>query len=445
VQEEYDAILASFAKSCVSPLVVAPMMHNTANTECIIGEYIAACQFYGCDTNPGVLTAFRFSLPSLRVTANFHDADVLALAQVMIPRGNTTLKYIQRLDFTIAAKLGKVHGKRGFGSHGAFALAKIMQACDHVTDVRLSNHKVGPFGASAIFMAASQHPSLRTLQMRHCRIMERGGLAFAELVCQSQDCQLEEVDLSCNHIGLRGCIGIEQELSRRCEKGANDILVDLESNQVFQEIMNGVTHGLGIILAVVGSTLLSDQVKDLSTTHVRSCAVYSTSLLVLYTSSTLFHSFFSLQNTKYIFEVLDKCAIYILIAGSYTPFLQIVLGHEKLWSTYLLAFIWVCCLCGVTVEAFFPIWKHKALFSLAMYLGMGWSCVVCLPELVDILPSEAMNLLVLGGVGYTCGVPFFVRNHNLDHTIFHLFVLSGSIFHWLGIYWYLPLIGPPKV
>jgi hypothetical protein len=236
VQEQYDTILASFAKSCVSPLVVAPMMHNTANTECIIGEYIAACQFYGCDTNPGVLTAFRFSLPSLRVTANFHDADVLALAQVMIPRGNTTLKYIQRLDFTVAAKLGKVHGKRGFGSHGAFALAKIMQACDHVTDVRLSNHKVGPFGASAIFMAASQHPSLRTLQMRHCRIMERGGLAFAELVCQSQDCQLEEVDLSCNHIGLRGCIGIEQELSRRCEKGANDILVDLESNQVFQEV-----------------------------------------------------------------------------------------------------------------------------------------------------------------------------------------------------------------
>lgn len=75
-----------------------------------------------------------------------------------------------------------------------------------------------------------------------------------------------------------------------------------------------------------------------------------------------------------------------------------------------------------------------------MYLGMGWSCIVCLPELVSILPQPAMNLLVLGGLGYTCGVPFFVRNHNLDHTIFHLFVLSGSIFHWFGIYWYLPLL-----
>ena len=80
---------------------------------------------------------------------------------------------------------------------------------------------------------------------------------------------------------------------------------------------------LGIILAVVGTFLLSHRVKDLSTTHVVSCGVYSTSLMVLYTSSTCFHSFFSLQNTKYIFESLDKCAIYILIAGSYTSFLQV--------------------------------------------------------------------------------------------------------------------------
>lgn len=202
--------------------------------------------------------------------------------------------------------------------------------------------------------------------------------------------------------------------------------------------MNGVTHGLGIILAFVGSILLSNRIKHLTTTHVVSCGVYSTSLIVLYTSSTLYHSFFSMQHTKYIFEVLDKCAIYILIAGSYTPFLRVVLGHSKMWSVWLLAFIWTCCLCGIGVEAFYPLYKHKNLFSLAMYLGMGWSCVVCLPELVGILPQGAMKLLVLGGLGYTCGVPFFVRNHNLDHTIFHLFVLSGSIFHWFGIYLYLP-------
>lgn len=238
IQKEYNKIISSFPdnKSCVSPLVVAPMMHNTTNSETIIAEYIAACQFYGCNSNAGILTTFRFSLPSMRVTADFHDADMLALAQVLIRHGNTTLNYIQRLDFTLAAKEGKFHGKFGFRSNGAFALAKILQACDSIQDVRLSNHKVGPFGASAIFMAASTHPSMKILKMRHCRIFEGGGLAFAELICRSP--RLEEVDLSCNHIGLRGCIAIEQELSRRSqeESALTDIVVDLEANLVFQEV-----------------------------------------------------------------------------------------------------------------------------------------------------------------------------------------------------------------
>jgi len=149
-----------------------------------------------------------------------------------------------------------------------------------------------------------------------------------------------------------------------------------------------------------------------------------------------------MQNTKYIFEVLDKCAIYILIAGSYTPFLQIVLSHEPTYSIGLLAFIWVCCLLGIGVEAFCPSWKGKGKFSLAMYLGMGWSAAVCLPEVARVVPEGAMQLMILGGVGYTAGVPFFVRDNNLDHAIWHLFVLSGSFFHWCGIYFYVAKVPP---
>lgn len=104
--------------------------------------------------------------------------------------------------------------------------------------------------------------------------------------------------------------------------------------------------------------------------YVVSCAVYSTALVVLYLSSTLFHSFFALQRTRYIFQVFDLCAIYILIAGSYTPFLTIALHQKSAWSGPLLAFIWICCVSGIGVEAIFPLWKHKPTFSLAMYLGM---------------------------------------------------------------------------
>mmetsp|Transcript_20791 Transcript_20791/g.43813 ORF Transcript_20791/g.43813 Transcript_20791/m.43813 type:complete len:211 (+) Transcript_20791:2-634(+) len=208
---------------------------------------------------------------------------------------------------------------------------------------------------------------------------------------------------------------------------------------VFQEVMNCITHGLGIALGSFGTYLLSQQVQGLPSHYNRSCAIYSASLIVLYTSSTLYHSFFALQKTKFIFKVFDKCAIYLLIAGSYSPFLMIALHHLPHWSMYLLRFIWVCALSGIFVEASYPTWKHKSKFSLAMYLGMGWCCLVCLPDLVQVLPKEAMALMVAGGVSYTGGVPFFVRNNNLDHSIWHMFVLAGSVFHWLCVYWYVAI------
>jgi hemolysin III len=144
-----------------------------------------------------------------------------------------------------------------------------------------------------------------------------------------------------------------------------------------------------------------------------------------------------MKHTKYLFEVIDKCAIYILIAGSYTPFLQIVLRDYPMWSVGLLIFIWTACFLGVLVEAMCPTWKYKARFSLTMYLSMGWCCMICMGDLLRILPQGAVNLIVLGGVGYTSGVPFFVRNNNLDHSIWHLFVLAGSVIHWIGIYIYV--------
>lgn len=103
--------------------------------------------------------------------------------------------------------------------------------------------------------------------------------------------------------------------------------------------MNGVTHGIGTIVCIIGGLLLSNSVKDSTPIHKMSCAVYTTSLLVLYLSSTLYHSFFSLQHTKYIFMVLDKCAIYILIAGSYTPFMQILFHDRPVWSVGLLRYV----------------------------------------------------------------------------------------------------------
>jgi hemolysin III len=168
--------------------------------------------------------------------------------------------------------------------------------------------------------------------------------------------------------------------------------------------MNCVTHGLGIVLGTVGQYLLNKQVIGQPLHYTLSCAVYSASVITLYTSSTLYHSFFALRRTKFIFKVFDSCAIYLLIAGSYTPFLMIGLHHKPSLSARLLLFIWGCAISGILVAAFFPTWKHKSKFSLAMYLGMGWTCMVCVPDLLEVLPMNAVSLLVAGGVSYTGGV-----------------------------------------
>jgi len=412
------------------------------HTNPIMQEYISTTQIYGCrNVNAGVLTALRFSLPTLRVSGSFHDSDMLALSEILFRHCNGSLSHIKRLDFSVASREGKLHGKKGFGSHGAFTLSRVLCISQYIEEVFVQRNKIGPYGAAAIFAAIAKNSTMKTLVMRRCVLGERGALAFAEYIGQSTVTGLKEVDLSVNRIGFKGSIAIEEMLHEK-EKIGKSIDVDLEGNLVLQEVMNGVTHGLGIVLCVIGAVILTNRVKTHGRNHVVSCGVYSASLLVLYTSSTLYHSFFALKYTRYIFEVLDHCAIYILITGSYTPFLRIALENDPTASFYLLLFQWVCCVCGVFVEAFYNTWIHKPKFSLAMYLGMGWSCMICMPQFMEVLPTDAIKLLVLGGVGYTSGVPFFVRNNNLDHSIWHCFVLAGSIFHWFAVYLYVAPMTP---
>ena len=445
ILQKYDLEELGRQNSAASPLVLAPMSSATdtpsssATIERILTDYITACNFYGCGNriNAGVLTTLRFSLPSMRVSAAFYDADMLALTEILLRYGNGPLQYLHRLDFSIPSKEGHLHGKAGFRSHGALALAKVLQSTQHIKEVYVQRNHVGHYGASALFIACSTNPTVEKLVLRRCRVGERGALFFAELISSASECGLKDVDLSANHIGFRGTLAIEQALVERQAKDMSPIVIDLEGNLVFQEVMNGVTHGLGAVWAMVGAHLLSRRVQDMSHVHVISCAVYSTSLLVLYLSSTLYHSFFTMRNVKWIFEVVDKCAIYIVISGTYTPFLQVVLSQEPIFSVFLLGFQWMCCFLGICIEASYPAWKHRTVFSLIMYLAMGWSAVVCLPEVARILPANAMKLMVLGGVAYTVGIPFFVRNNNLDHSIWHVFVLAGSIFHWLCIYLYV--------
>ena len=253
--------------------LVLPGQNDGSTAESLIHQYISACHLFGAGDriNAGVLTTLRFSLPTLRVSGSFHDADMLALGEILLPHCNSLLKYIKRLDFSIASREGKLHGRRGFRSHGAFTLSKILSSSENIKEVFLQRNKIGPYGSSAIFIAAGTNPCLRTLVMRRCAIGERGARAFAEHVCKSDISGLREVDLSVNSIGFSGSVEVETALSRR-EEGRK-IECDLEGNLVLQEVMNCVTHGLGIILSVVAFFALSRRAQHHSHRHIISCAI----------------------------------------------------------------------------------------------------------------------------------------------------------------------------
>lgn len=310
-EEEIDknVILGSFSYSLrppplgVSPLVVSPMSISSDTQlrqrqqpalERILLDYKAACQFYECQNgpNPGVLTALRYQLPSLRVTPPFRDTDMLALAELLIKYGSGPLQSIRRLDFS---KHRKIRGQDGMGSHGALALAKVLQSggTPNVTEILLQRNTIGPFGATAIFLACAQHDSaVEHLSLRRCRIGERGALALAAYIVPSTTTALATIDVSANHCGYHGCVAIDRALQKRDGQGLQPAMtIDLEGNHVFQEIMNGVTHGLGVLIAFAGAYVLSSAVRGKSQVHILSCGIYSTSLVVLYTSSTLYHRY----------------------------------------------------------------------------------------------------------------------------------------------------------
>lgn len=201
-----------------------------------------------------------------------------------------------------------------------------------------------------------------------------------------------------------------------------------------EEIANAITHGIGTILSIVGLTLLivfSVQFGDIW--HIVSFTVYGTTMLLLYTSSTLVHSF-PHGRVKDLFEIFDHSSIYLFIAGTYTPFLFVIIQGTVGWT--LFGVVWGLAVAGIVFKIFFV--KRFVLVSTLLYIAMGWLIVLAWDPLASSLAGPGLNLLVVGGVLYTIGSIFYVwRGFPYHHAIWHIFVLGGTITHYLAILLYV--------
>jgi len=201
-----------------------------------------------------------------------------------------------------------------------------------------------------------------------------------------------------------------------------------------EEIVNAVTHGIGVLLSITALVFLIISAKQNgSVWHVVTFSIYGGSMLILYLSSTLVHSFPE-GKVKDLFEIFDHSAIYLFIAGTYTPFTLIVINGVLGWT--LLTIVWAIALIGVVFKSFFA--KKFMVLSTILYIVMGWLIVIAWNPLVETLPPAGITLLVTGGLLYTVGAIFYVwRGFIFHHAVWHLFVLAGSVSHFFTILFYV--------
>lgn len=203
------------------------------------------------------------------------------------------------------------------------------------------------------------------------------------------------------------------------------------------ERFNAYSHLAGAVLAITGMVLLLIKaVGTLDVYKVVSAAAYGACLIVLYVGSTIYHSV-PQPKVKAVLQKIDHCAIYLLIAGSYTPFTLVTL--QGAWGWSLFGVSWGLALFGIIQELTISRRSEKRLLSLILYVLMGWLVLVAIYPLVKTLPPEGMFWLVLGGLLYSAGIYWFINDTKIKHGhgIWHLFVLGGSLAQFVCVYFYV--------
>jgi hemolysin III len=205
----------------------------------------------------------------------------------------------------------------------------------------------------------------------------------------------------------------------------------VSKSTIGEEVLNAITHGLGACFAVAALPimLLSSHATG-RTSAIVGAAIFGSAMVILYTISTLYHSLPS-GTAKSVFQRLDHISIYLLIAGTYTPFTLCVLKGDLGWTIFGL--VWGFAVCGITFKSIFG--ARYDVVSAILYVVMGWMILFAIQSVIEELPVGGLIFLVAGGAFYTLGVPFYLLDTRKKwfHGIWHCFVLSGSCCHFIAV------------
>lgn len=201
-----------------------------------------------------------------------------------------------------------------------------------------------------------------------------------------------------------------------------------------EELANSITHGIGLLLALVGTGVLvvfGSRYGD--SWHIVSCSIFGGTMILLYAASTLYHSI-AWPGVRPVLRTFDHCAIFLLIAGTYTPFALVNLRGPWGWS--LFATIWGLALIGIILEIFLS--SRLRYLIIILYVFMGWVMILAIKPMLELVAPGGLMLLLAGGLCYTIGVPVYIKKSiPFNHAIWHLFVLAGTSLHFFAVLFYV--------
>jgi hemolysin III len=225
----------------------------------------------------------------------------------------------------------------------------------------------------------------------------------------------------------------ETQQAARCDADRRKRMRHQRPLSLAEEIANSLTHGAGLVASLVGLPVLVIAAAGRGdAAQVVGCSVFATSLIALYTASTIYHSL-PVSRAKEIFRVLDHAAIYLLIAGTYTPFTLGVLRGA--WGWTLFGLVWSLAALGIVSKVLLGFRYPRA--SALLCVVMGWLAVVAIQPVATRVPAAGLGWLVGGGLLYTGGIAFYAwERQRYSHVVWHLFVLAGSVCHFFAVLWY---------
>ncbi|MBI2336341.1 MAG: hemolysin III family protein [Deltaproteobacteria bacterium] len=209
---------------------------------------------------------------------------------------------------------------------------------------------------------------------------------------------------------------------------------ELPPRKLGEEIANSITHGIGWLLAIVGLIVLVVEAAQFGNAwHIVSCSIYAATLVFMYAASTLYHSLTN-PRAKFVFRVIEHSAIFILIAGTYTPLTLVSLRGPWGWSIF--GVVWGIAIVGILFKTLLR--KRFSWLSTLLYVLMGWIIVVALKPLLQMFPAAGLKWLLWGGLFYTVGAGIYsLKRLPYGHTVWHVFVLAGSACHYFAIKFYV--------